>query len=576
MKTFQGFRRNHVHRTPEAPVRRSSAAADPVTTELVRHSLEGAAREMKDIMVRTSFSPIVYESLDFGVALYDRHVRLLAQAPTSPIFLGTFSFCIEATITAVGGVGELRDGDILLQNQPYHTGAHAQDAALIAPVFLDCELIGFAINKAHWGDIGAKSGYCTDTTDVFQEGVMFPGIRLYAAGELVRDIQRMVLANSRLPDATWGDVCAQVATVLAGAKALRDIVRRFGRDRFAGAVETMFDQGERSVRHFVERLDDGAYRAEGQLDSDGLTDEPVRFPVTVEVRGADLRVDFTEAPDALAGPMNCPLPSTVSGCRVALCMLAAEGQAPNEGHFRALEVATRVGSMFHPVAPAPCYLYGWPIIEAMQAVYRALAGMRPGLVPSGSAGDICAVGGGGIDPFTGQVFVVGSALPVGQGAHARGDGTTVYIPALAQSKLISAELLEAKAPVLFLGWEFLPDSGGAGEFQGGPGWLYRWQALQPMRLTSTVEHTRQGAWGQHGGGDGVANRLTIKYPDGSMHELRKFTDLSIPKGTIVSVHCGGGGGYGPPSGRDPAVVRRDLANGLITPAFAARHYPQAL
>ncbi len=199
-----------------------AADADPITTEVIRHGLNSAAEAIKRTLIRTSMSPVIYEVLDFAAVLYDRQMRLLAQAPSLPFFMGTMSFCIESAVEEVGGEAELEPGDIILLNNPYQTGSHPQDAAVVMPIFLpEGELIGYSAIKAHWLDIGAKEIYCTDTTDVFQEGTIFPGVKLYSRGELVKDIMKMATANSRLPKMVVGDINAEVAGVRAGAAGAR-------------------------------------------------------------------------------------------------------------------------------------------------------------------------------------------------------------------------------------------------------------------------------------------------------------------------------------------------------------------
>src|ERR1043166_3032811 len=184
--------------------------ADPITTEVIRHGLNSAAEQMKRALVRTAFSPVIFEVLDFAVAIYDREIRLLAQAPSLPFFMGTMNFCVEATLEAVGGEDGLEPGDIVLYNYPYGTGSHPQDAAVVMPVYLnDEQLIGYTTIKGHWLDIGGKEPYSTDTVDVFQEGTIFPGVKLYSRGELVRDIYRMALANSRGPQMGAGGIQPQ-------------------------------------------------------------------------------------------------------------------------------------------------------------------------------------------------------------------------------------------------------------------------------------------------------------------------------------------------------------------------------
>src|SRR5687767_5830504 len=222
--------------------------ADPVTTEVIRHGLNSAAEQMKRALIRTAFSPIIYEVLDFAVAIYDPRMRLLAQAPSLPLFMGTLNFCIEAAVEAIGGEEELEPGDIILYNYPYGTGSHPQDAAVVMPIFLKGEeLIGYSTIKGHWLDIGGKEPYSTDTVDVFQEGTIFPGAKLYSRGGLVDDIYRMALANTRVPKMVAGDVNAEVVGVRTATAAVLRLVEKYGLETFQNSVERMFDHGEQVV-----------------------------------------------------------------------------------------------------------------------------------------------------------------------------------------------------------------------------------------------------------------------------------------------------------------------------------------
>src|SRR5919205_1815906 len=311
-----------------------AADADPITTEVIRHSLNSAANQMKRALIRTAFSPIIYEVLDFAVAIYDTNIRLLAQAPSLPLFMGTMNFCVEAAVEAVGGEEALEPGDVVLYNWPYGTGSHPQDCAVVMPVFLrDEELIGYTTIKAHWLDIGGKEPYSTDTVDVFQEGTIFPGVKLYARSELVGDIWKFVVANSRVPKMVAGDINAEVAGVRTGAAGLLRVVERYGLETFRECVERMFDHGEAVVRSYFEQIPDGRYVGHGVMDDDGLSTDEVPFELVLEVDGSTVRLDYSNAPDAHPGPINCPLPSTVSASRIAITMLAGGGEAQNEGHF---------------------------------------------------------------------------------------------------------------------------------------------------------------------------------------------------------------------------------------------------
>src|SRR3954449_6652587 len=266
---------------------------------------------MKRALIRTSFSPVIYEVLDFAAALYDRDVSMLAQAPSLPTFMGTMSFCVRSAVEAVGGEEALEPGDIVLYNVPYGTGSHPQDAAMVMPVFLrDGELVGYAAIKAHWLDIGGKDPYSTDTIDVFQEGTIFPGVKLFSRGRLVSDIFRMATANSRVPKMVAGDINALVVGVRTGAAALLRVVERYGLEVFRDCVARMYDHGEAVVRDWFSRLPDGRYVGRGEMDSNGVQDDRVPFEVVVEIDGDTVRLDYTNAPPQQAGPINCPVPST--------------------------------------------------------------------------------------------------------------------------------------------------------------------------------------------------------------------------------------------------------------------------
>jgi N-methylhydantoinase B len=549
---------------------------DPITTEIVRQGLNAAADQMKRALIRTSFSPVIYEVLDFAAALYDRDVQLLAQAPTLPTFMGTMSFCVEAAVEAVGGVDALEPGDIILYNVPYGTGSHPQDAATVMPVFIADELIGYAAIKAHWLDIGGKDPYSTDTVDVFQEGTIFPGVKLFSRGRLVSDIFRMATANSRVPKMVAGDINALVVGVRTGATALTRLVERTGTETFSACVARMYEHGEAVVRDWFSKLPDGRYVGRGEMDSNGVDDERVPFEVILEVNDSTVRIDYSRAPDQQAGPINCPLPSTVSASRIAITMLAGGGEAPNEGHFRAIEVVTRPGSLFHPESPAPCFLYGWAGDQAIEAIYQAVAQAMPDAVPACSGGDICALVWWGNREATGEPWTDGSPHPIGQGGHARGDGASSLMHVSeAATRFTSSEVWEAKSPWLMERVELAQDSCGAGRHRGGLGLDLSFHLVEDAWLTSALERTRNAPWGLVGGGEARPNALVVVYPDGRRRTFAKATRVPVPKGATVHLHTGGGGGYGPAAERDPAAVASDVREGYLSAAAARAAYPHA-
>jgi N-methylhydantoinase B len=552
------------------------AAADPVTTEVIRQGLNSAANQMKRALIRTAFSPVIYEVMDFAVAIYDRRVRLLAQAPAIPLFMGTMNFCVEAAVEAVGGEDSLEPGDILLYNVPYGSGSHPQDAAVVMPVFHEGELIAYTTIKGHWLDIGGKDPYSTDTVDVFQEGTIFPGVRLYRRGELNDDIFRMATANSRLPKMVAGDINAEVVGVRTGAAALLSLLERHGAATFWSAVERMFDHGEAVVRSYLERIPDGRYTGHGMIDNDGLDDVAIPFEIDVEIEGSTVRVDFSRTPDANDGPMNTPIASTVSATRVAITMLAGGGEAPNEGHLRPIEVISRPGSMFHPLPPSPCFLCTWPAMQAIEAIYEAFADALPDMVPACSGGDLCPVVWWGVREGTGEPWADGSPHPVGAGAHRGGDGASALMHvSQASTRFSPIEVWESRNPWLLEKVELAADSGGPGRHRGGLGVDLFFKVLETSQMTSMVERTKTAAWGLAGGLSGRANGAALRYPDGRRETFGKRTRLDVPKGATFELYCGGGGGYGEPAERSPEAVHEDVRQGYVTEEHARRFYPHA-
>ena len=560
---------------PQAAKDASSASADPITTEVVRHSLNSAAEQMKRVLIRTSFSPVIYEILDFAVAIYDRRARLLAQAPSNPLFMGTLGFCVEAAVAAVGGEENVEDGDIILINVPYATGTHQQDAGVVTPVFVDERLIGYVAIKAHWQDMGAKEPYSTDTVDVFQEGVIFPGVKLYERGVRVDAIYRMAVANSRMPEMVAGDINAEVAALRTGAAAVERIVRSHGHSTFWRCVERMFDHGEAVMRQRISSMPDGRYVAHGLLDNDGIGHEHVPFEIAVVVDGSEVTIDFSAAPPVTKGPMNCPLPQTVSASRVAIAMLAGPHEPPNEGHFRPLTVRTVPGTLFHPESPAPTYLNGWLAMQVIDVIHRAFADALPNSVPAGSGGCICGAVWWG-ERAADEPWSDSTGHPIGQGAHAGGDGAhSLMHLGEAASRFASAEVFEARYPLRWDQVELAPDSCGAGTFAGGLGVDTHVTALEDAFVTCVVERTTLPPWGLAGGTEGRANSAFLRHPDGHDEPCAKVTALFVEKGATLVIRTGGGGGFGSPGARSPDTVRSDLENGYITGEYAQRHYPQA-
>jgi N-methylhydantoinase B len=550
-----------------------SPDSDPITTEVIRHGLVAAAEQMKVTLRRTAFSPVIYEMTDFAAALYDSEIRLLAQAQALPHFLGTLSFCIESSVAKIGGVDALEPGDILFTTYGYDTGSHPQDATIIVPGFYNSQLVGYAAVKAHHLDIGAKEPYCTDTIDIFQEGTIFPSVKLFRRDVLQDDIYRTILANSRMPEALAGDLHAQIAAAHTGLAGYFRLIKRYGLNTVAASTERMMDHGEALVRSVFETIPDGRYVGTSALDNDGLDDEVIPFEIVVEVSGTDVVVDYSHAPDEAAGPVNCPVASSVSGARIALMIFAGGNQAANEGHFRPLEVRTRPGTLFHPVPPAPIYLYGFTVMQAVDAIHKALGQAVPHGVPAGTGGDLCAMVYWG-KTEEGAFWTDGADHYIGQGASVDADGGAplmhISVSGIRNSPI---EVIETRRPILVEKAEYAQDSGGPGQHRGGLGIDLRYRALRDFYVTLPWERMKIAPWGLNGGRDGRAHRYHVENPDGSVIGPRKRTGLLIPAGATLELNTSGGGGFGPCEHRDASAVQSDVRDGYVSEAAAMRDYP---
>jgi len=547
--------------------------ADPITAEVVRHGLNSAANQMRLTLLRTSVTPLIYEIGDCAIGLYDSQYRMLGQAPGLPIFMGTLGFCVEAAVRAVGGPSSLSPEDIVLFNIPYETGSHPQDIAMVRPVFVGDELVGYAALKAHVADIGAKDPYSTDTADIFQEGTLFPGVMLSRGGHFVRDVYQTLLANSRLPRLVEGDVNAMINALWAGDAALKRLIARHGMSVFRASIERVFDHAEAFVRDYVKHLPDGRFSAVGTFDDNGIENDPVPVEITVEIDDSTIRVDYTNVPDAQSGPLNSPLAGTVSAARIAVFMLAGGLEAPNEGHFRPIEVITRPGSMFHPLPPSPCYLCHWAAQVSIEIIYRALAQDRPDMVPAASGGDHCDLCLWGYRDGSGEWGDYLVWAP-GHGASRYGDGANATtMNGNTTCRTTPVEVAEARNPTwIFEKNELAPDSGGAGKHRGGLGHDVVLALHEDTYLTGVIERSKTSPWGLSGGHEGRKNDRYIRYPDGTHEFLGKSSRHFAPKGSIVESYLGGGGGYGDPAERDPAAIENDLRQGYITQEAAVRLY----
>lgn len=536
---------------------------DPVTIEVIRNRFVSIAETMNNNLARAAYNPVIYEMKDCSVAIFDVDSRLLGQAPGLPIFVGGLEAAIKCTLDHIGGPEMLVPGDVFAVNDSELVGSHLNDVTVLAPIFDEIELIGFAVTKAHWRDIGAKSpGHAMDTTDIFQEGYRLAPTRVLKGGETDQAILDLLTRNSRLPRGVWGDLHAQIAACRTGARELVELHRRFGGEGVRAAADAIFEQAERADREEVASIPDGSWVVSGSLDSWGPGGDPVPVKVRVVVDGDEMTIDLRGSSPQTSGSVNCGRVQTVAAAKLAFKFLINATTAVSDGSFRNLTVLTDEGSVFDAHAPAACQYY-YPHLGLMiDLVITALAGPCPQRVVAGEPADAMNILLTGALPSNDEPYVCGEATAIGTGAHLLGDGTngTANYGA-GDLKNLPVEVIEARYPLRINFYRLRPNSGGAGKWRGGLGVERQYQTLgQVTKLSLWWERTQTPGWGLFGGKSGAAGVVVVEIGTKTAQML-KVNGLTLPKGSRVTLKTGGGGGFGPASERDPSAVIDDIADG---------------
>ncbi len=553
------------------PKPRATSTVWPMTTvdgglaEIMRGYLLGVAEEMRATLMRTAFSPVIYDVRDFGISIYDANADLIAEAPGLTRFLGANDYAVPKVLERIGAAG-LRPGDVVVANYPYWNAAHTYDTTMLAPVFApdgqgEAGPFAYLCLRAHWIDLGAKDpGYVIDSTDVHQEGLILPAVRLVKAGELDRELVELIRFNSRLPDQLMGDIHAQLAAIAVGETRLHALLRRFGPATINAGIAAFVAQGETVSRRALERLPEGEWTAEDELEGDGLDTTPI--PMAVTVRHAAGRMTMTFDGPAARGPVNLPLGSTIATAKVAFKALTSPFEPTNAGHMRPLRVEATPGSLFHATYPMATFTQ-WTGIVALELVFAALSKGMPDRVQASSGGDVPGFMMIGRHPDTGEMFALSNNESVGWGATARHDGRLAGSH-LSQSivRNTPVEVLEARTAMRVDSCELRPGSFGAGRYRGGPGLTRDITFTGPGEFLSIAKKTRTRPWSIAGGDTPEPSRFVL-FPGTERERSVGTARIEVEAGDRVRVETAGGAGFGPASERDPVSVEEDRLDGLL-------------
>lgn len=549
--------------------------SDPILLELVKNALDAVVDEMAIALVRTAYSNNLKNSMDMSCALCDAEGRLIAQGMTLPLHLGSIPDAMHHIKRKFGP--SVKQGDVFILNDPYEGGTHLPDFYIVKPVYTQDRLVGWAATVGHQLDVGGMTagGNGCDATEIFQEGLRIPPVRLYDGGKQVDAVFDFIERNVRVPRQVLGDVRAQLSACAAGERELLHLMEKYGEARFAACVDALLDQAERLARNAIRAMPDGTYSFEDYIDDDGIDPDVIPIKVTITVTGDRLIADFTGSAPQVKGAINSPLPFTKSAVYACVRHLIGGDPPNNEGYFRPIEVIAPPGTVINPVLPAAVAARGLTGFRAANVVFGALAKIAPERVFACEVGGDTGVSFGGYDeerrPFVFLEFLFGS-----WGGRPTKDGMDAASSCVVNFSNNPIEIVESEYPLMIEKYGYVADSGGPGKFRGGLALIrqYRFVASEGVLQLRSDRRTHL-PYGLQGGSSGTPSRNVLN-PDGEARELPSKFRLGIRGGDVFRHVLAGAGGWGDPYERDPALVAFDAAEGKISPRYARDNYGVAL
>jgi len=544
---------------------------DPITLEIIQSSLQAAADEMFAALRRTAMSAIIYEVLDMGTGITDKNGELAGSGAGIPAFVGVLDKTVKRVLEKFNQPGDIEPGDIFITNDPYSGGVtHLNDAVLTMPVFAGDEIVAWTANIAHWNDVGGMvpGSMSTDATEIFQEGLILSGIKLFSRGEPIRSVFDILTANCRMPDFLTGDLWAGVASARVGERRVLEIVDKYGKDVFLHAVEEYLDYGEQVTLAALRRLPKGKYSLVEPQDNGP------DYKVTIEITDDEFVVDLRGSPDQDAGPFNMSRDEAITACQIAFKGIVSPERLSNGGTFRPLKVLTRHGSVFDPKYPAAQGIYYEITIRVHDLIWRCLAPHMSDRLPAGSFASVCGTLFGGIHPDTGRSYAVIEPELGGWGGSPTSDGNPGQFCALhGETYNCPAEVAEARYGVTVDYLSFHDEDGGAGFHRGGKGVRIDYR-IRSDNAWLTVAYTRDKVppWPLRGGQPGSPNHILIRRANGETERHAVVSGLTLHTDDVIQVMTGTGAGWGDPMDRPLELVKQDLKNGYITLEMAKKDY----
>ncbi len=549
---------------------------DPVTLEVVNNAMVGVAEQMAATILRSSYSTVIREMLDYSTAVFDLEGRIIAQSCRIPIHLNSMSRSLRTTLDEVFPIAEWHPGDIIVTNDPYKGGQHLPDVQTFLPVFAGDEPVAICGALGHHLDIGGMrpGSYAGDAVEIFQEGLRIPPIKLFEGGTINERLFAMIAANIRQPAMTIGDLRAQAAALEIGRDGVLELIARYGVPTIMDCLDEAIAASEGRLRARLRELPSGTYESHYFIDDDGVLDQPIRIVTKVTIDDDAIHIDFTGTDSQRRSPINATLSSCESAVYFAILSIIDPTIPANYGVYKPIEITAPEGTVVNALPPAPVVGRNAITHTIVNSLMRALSEVIPERITAAYYGmsNVHVLAGDGSGDRDSWIFFdieVG-----GWGARRNKDGLDCYSQGIHNLANTPIEMVEATYPLRFTRYELLPDSGGAGRQRGGLGVRRDIEFLDESgSLDTQFDKFTVAPFGLFGGKDGATGRLVVN-PDGpDPVELRsKTVNHPLNKGDVLSMHTQGGGGYGPPAERDADALARDLREGKVSAATAEKDY----
>ncbi len=542
---------------------------DSFTLDIIQSNLRAISKEMFEVMKRTSVSPIIYEVLDMGCALTDAHGNLITSGAGLPSFIGMLNRNVKHIIKQYGD--NIYDGDVFICNSPYHGGiTHLNDVLIARPLFVDNICVAWAVNMGHWPDIGGMvaGSMSTDATEIFQEGLILPAIKLMQQGQLCDSVLEIIMANSRLPQSIQGDLWAGVSAVNLGQRHLQDMCAKYGVKTVQIAMHQIIKQSETEAKNILKTLPKKTFSTNVMLE-----DFPT-FPLYCTVKENAFILDLTHAPKQTATPYNVGHDGIYAAAQIVFKALISPHTPANEGNYKSIQIKTKQGSIFHPVAPAAQGLNFENRMVYFDALLKIAIQIAPEKFGAGHFSSICGTFINGRHSQTGQNISLAEPQIGGWGASVNHDGANAMFSASHGDTFICpAEISEARYGLRVQKYALSSCQSGQGQFVGGKGIEIIYQTLcDNVRLTIAYSKGKQTTWGYNGGHNGGNNYVIIKRSDGKKTRHNYISNTVLNTNDQVIIHTANGGGFGPAEKRCQKQVLRDVKNGYITEETATNIY----